>query len=132
MFDLSTVYMLIKILMLFVLFMIGKIVYEFVYIPYRYRAIYGKYKNVKMTDKFYPFLGDIRLVMQNEQNNESKFHHFFEESLQNEGKDIRLFNLGSKTALEVISTKAMDELEKLVPSKIDRDDLIGSPLENVL
>ena len=66
MFDLSTVYMLIKILMLFAFIMIGKIVYEFVYIPYRYRAIYGKYKNVKMTDKFYPFLGDIRLVMQNE------------------------------------------------------------------
>ena len=132
MFDFSTLYLLIKIFLLFVLFMICKIVYEYVYLPYRYRAIYWKYKNVKITEKFYPFIGDIRLVLNSMQKKKGKFHHFIEESLANEGADIRLLMVGNLIAFVVCSTKGLDELEKLTPLKIDRDYEQGPPLSNLL
>ena len=112
--------------------MICKIVYEFVYIPYKYRTKYGKYKNVKMTEKFYPFVGDIKLILDNEKNNKSKFHHFIEESLADEGIDIRMQVFGNLIAFDICSTKALDELEKLTPHTIDRDYEKESPLKNLI
>ena len=128
MFDLSTLYLLFKIVLLLIIFIICKTVYEYVYIPYRYRVTYGKYDNVKISEKSSVFLGDFSLIMQNKKDKKSMFHHYIEESLENKGIDIRLNFFGSLIAFSLCSTKAMDEFEKLQPSTIDRDEQRDSPL----
>ena len=85
-----------------------------------------------MTEKFVPLLGDISLMAQNKMNKKSKFHHFIDDSLESKKYDLRLVVLGSKIFTDVCSIKALDEAEKLIPSKIDRDEMKGLPLENIM
>ena len=62
--DLSITNILTLVLILVVLFVVSK-VYEFVYVPWSYRRLYKKYPNVMMTSKFYPLLGEVKLIQQN-------------------------------------------------------------------
>ena len=132
MFDFGTLYLVLKMVLVFVLLIVLKALYEYIYRPLKYRARYGKYQNVIMTNKFVPLLGDLSLVIQNEKDHKSKFHHNIEDSLENKGFDIQLFILGSYVYLDLCSMKAFDEFEKLVPSKIDRDDMQGIPVVNII
>ena len=132
MFDFSTAYIFLKIVLLFLVFIVCKTLYEYVYIPLKYRFRYSKYKNVHMAEKFVPLLGDISLMIQNDKDKKSKFHHFIDESLERKGYDLRLVALGSNIFIDVCSIKALDEAEKLIPFKIDRDDMKGLPLENII
>ena len=59
MIDLGFVYQFVKILFYVFIAFICKILYQFVYLPWKVRKRYSKYKNVTMADKFYPFLGDL-------------------------------------------------------------------------
>ena len=132
MFDMSTVYAILKLCGLFVIYVVVKVVYEYVYKPMKARYQYGKYPNVHMTKTFIPLLGDISLMLQNDKEKKSKFHHFIDESLESKGYDIRLVVVGSYIFLDLCSIKALDEAEKLIPSKIDRDEAIGLPLADVI
>ena len=132
MFDLNTVYLLFKIAMLFVLYIVCKMLYEYIYMPMKYRFRYSKYKNVYMTKKFVPLLADISLILQNDKDNKSKFHYFIDESLENNKHDLRLAIVGSSIFIYICSIKALDEVEKLMPLKIDRDEEKQLPLEDVI
>ena len=103
-------------------------VYQFVYLPWKVRKRYSKYKNVTMADKFYPFLGDLAVWNKNEAKGKGKFQHFIDESLSEKGYDIRLTQLGPESVIEACSVKALDEFEKLLPSKIDRYHHRGLPI----
>ena len=72
-----------------------KFVYKHIYLPLRMRAKYSKYENVLMSEKFVPLLGDLSIVIQNEKDGKSKFHHNIEDSLQNKGYDIQLSIMSS-------------------------------------
>ena len=118
--DLSITNILTLVLILVVLFVVSK-VYEFVYVPWSYRRLYKKYPNVMMTSKFYPLLGDVKLIQQNVSSGKGSFYHFYEEALEHAEKiDIRLTQIGPVTRLEACSIKALKEFEKLVPYKLDR------------
>ena len=85
-----------------------------------------------MAERFVPMLGDLSSVVQNQKENKSKFHHFIDESLENRQFDLRLLIVGSLVFLDVCSIQALDELERLIPSVIDRDEMKGLPLGNLI
>ena len=132
MLETATLYLGLKIIGLLFLAFVIKTLYDFVYKPWRNRVRFGKHKNVAMVDKFYPFLGDIAVINSNEENKNCKFYHYIRESLSSKGYDIRLNQMGSETIIDICSMKALDELESLIPSKIDRSDQRGLPLGNIL
>ena len=96
------------------------------------RMKYRKFRNVYMTEKYTPFLGDVALIKHNVQQKKSKFHYFINEALHNKGYDLRITQLASATMIDVCSVKALDEFEKLVPSKIDRIITKDSALDNLI
>ena len=128
MIDLGFVYQFVKILFYVFIAFICKTLYQFVYLPWKARKRYSKYKNVAMADKFYPFQGDLAIWNQNDARGNGKFQHFIDEALSEKGYDIRLTQLGPESVIDVCSVKALDEFEKLVPSKIDRYHHRGLPI----
>ena len=128
----SLTYMLIKyvalILVLYVLYLVNWLVIT----PYRTRQFFKKYSNIKMTDKFYPLIGDIALWTENMKNGYGIFHHYIKEVAENPDTDFRLLQLGERVILDVASTKAMDELEKQIPSKIDRGEPKHTATEHIM
>ena len=113
----------VKLLLILLLLFIGSTIYEFLYKPWSYRRFYSKYPNISMADKFYPMLGDVKLIQQNVTNGKAGFHHFIEEAIEKgEEIDIRLTQMGPVTRFEPCSIKAFKEFEKLVPDKLDRKD----------
>ena len=132
MIDSFSLYLGLKIIGLLLLAFLVKTLYDFVYKPWRNRVRFGKHKNVAMVDKFYPFLGDLAVINSNEEQKNSKFSHYIRESLSNKGYDLRLNQMGPETIIDVCSIRALDEMEKLIPSKIDRSAQIGLPIGNLL
>ena len=113
--DVSLIDILKLLLILLVLF-IGSKIYEFIYIPWSYRRLYGKYPNVTMADKFYPLYGDVKLIQHNVASGKACFDHYYQEALEKgEEIDIRLTQIGPATRLELCSIKAFKEFEKLFP-----------------
>lgn len=88
--------------------------------PYRKRQYYKKYPNVKMTEKFYPLVGDIANWNENVAKGQGVMYHYIKEVAENPETDFRLFQLGERIILDVVSFRAMDEFDKHVPHKIDR------------
>ena len=130
--DVSYLMLIFKLAIFIVVAFVFKILYEFIYLPLRTRMKYRSYKNVQMTQKYYPFLGDVALITNNVKEKKGKFHHFIEEALQNKGIDLRVNQLASFSIFDVCSVKALDQFEKLVPSKIDRSVTFGFPLHNII
>ena len=96
--------------------------------PLRKREFYKKYPNVKMSEKFYPLVGDIASWSKNLAKGLGVFHHYTKEVAENPKIDFRLLQLGERSILEVSSPKALDQMEKLIPEKIDR----GEPKNTVI
>ena len=100
--------------------------YTFIISPY---IIYKKYKNhpnIKVNDKFNPLLGDTKMFFEDMKNGSVFYHSYrFYSNLIKE-KDITLFFLGVNPLFQMRTPKAIKELEKLIPSKVDREaDKIG-------
>ena len=111
----------VKLLLILLLLFVGSTIYEFLYKPWSYRRFYSKYPNISMADKFYPMLGDVKLIQQNVTNGKAGFHHFIEEAIEKgEEIDIRLTQMGPVTRFEPCSIKAFKEFEKLVPDLIEK------------
>ena len=108
-----------------------KLLYEFIYLPWRTRQIYKKYPNVLMSEKYYPLLSDLKLIDQNVRQGKSSLYHHFVEAKDNVDKDIRIVQFGEKTYFNILSVKGLDEFEKLVPKYIDRHDQIDLPIGNL-
>ena len=114
------------------LYLICKI-YEFLYLPWKIRRKYKNWPNVAMTEKFYPMLGDIAIIVQNEKENKHKMIHYVELALKDKDYDLNITQMRSLTQIDVLSPKALTEFEKLVPEKIDRHhNGDGFPTGNIL
>lgn len=111
---------------LFKIFAVFFIVYamwvlkKYVYGPWKIRQHYIQYKNVKCTKKYIPMLGDITLMIENEQNGKGWYNHWIEEVIEDPEIDFRLLQVTNVSILEFCSLRALDEAEKLIPFKIDR------------
>ena len=109
------------------------IIYNFIYLPWRIRRKYKNWPNVAMTEKFYPMLGDITIIVQNEKENKHKMRHYVELALKDKDYDLNITQMGDMTQIDVLSSKALTEFEKLVPEKIDRHhNGDGFPIGNIL
>ena len=96
------------------------IIYYFIYLPWRIRRKYKNWPNVAMNEKFYPMLGDIAIIVQNEKENKHRMRHYVELALKDKDYDLNITQMGDATQIDVLSSKALTEFEKLVPEKIDR------------
>jgi len=81
---------------------------------------YRKYKNVEMTDKFYPFLGDLKPIMEYQKSNIFVFYDYIKCALEKPEKDLKLVQLATFSCISAISPRAREEFERLIPTKIDR------------
>ena len=129
----SLIFLALKTLGWIPLFYIIYKIYEFIYLPWRIRRKYKNWPNVAMTEKFYPMLGDIVIIVQNEKENKHKMIHYVELALKDKDYDLNITQMGDLTQIDVLSPKALTELEKLIPEKIDRHhNGDGFPLGNIL
>ena len=108
------------------------LLYWLIYSPYRERQYFKKFPNVKMSDKFNPLIGDIALWIENCKKGLGAFYHYINEVANSKNIDIRFVQIGERGVIDIVSTKAMDEVEKLVPQKIDRGEPEHTAIWNLI
>ena len=85
-----------------------------------------------MNEKFYPMVGDIVKVVQNEKENKHRFRHYNDLALENKNYDFNISQQGPLTAIDIVSPEALTEFEKLIPERIDRHpNGDGIPFANI-
>ena len=92
----SLLYFVIKYMLLSLLIYILYLVYWLIYCPYRNRQYFKKYLNVKMTDRFYPMMGDVALWFDNAKNGFGAFHHYIQEAADYPKVDFRYTQIGER------------------------------------
>ena len=110
---------------------IALIAYKFIYKPYRLRQYYMKFKNIYIPEKFVPMAGDVALVEENHTNGRNKIQHFFETADKLKNTDMRLVQYGDMSILGMCSVKAVEQLEALIPSKVDIYNHHEFPIANI-
>lgn len=95
--------------------------YFFVVKPYRSRQYYSQFKDVTMIDKFYPFFGDYK-VMSQQFIEKGKFigHYIRDFAFQEGAPKFTLVQWAFSSHLAVNDPETISELEKLVPTCLDR------------
>ena len=92
----SFVFSIFKWILLLLLLYVLNIVYWYIYCPYRKRQYFKKYSNVKMTDRFYPMLGDVALWKENFKNGYGSYHHYIQEAADDPNIDFRFTQIGER------------------------------------
>ena len=116
------IFLVVKFLSLIFLYMVTNLVYLLIFKPYMARKRYSKYKNVTMADKFYPIAGEAKLFEENSKLRKPNLHHYYMDAVsKGSSVDLRLTQYGPIQKIDVLSVKALNEFEKLVPHKIDRE-----------
>lgn len=110
------------------LVLIVYLLYSLIYLPLSIRRKYIKYKNMDVSEKYHPVLGDLAIVMENKNNNRYVFKDVIDCAKFRPEKDIKLLQFGAISQLCMISIKALDQFDKLIPTKIDRYDCTEFPL----
>ncbi|CAI2366327.1 unnamed protein product [Moneuplotes crassus] len=94
--------------------------YKLLLYPYMCWRKFKNYSNVYVTPKFVPLLGDLKMITEDIQNGKTYYAHRVREAPFMKGKDLKLKFEGYTPLILVESNQALEELCKLVPSKIDR------------
>lgn len=128
---LGTIYFLFKIVLLAFLLLIAHIVYRFIYVPWKIRNKYKQYSNVAMNKKFHLMAGDVADISQNEKDNKNRLLHYTDLAMEGKDYDVYIMQYGPNIYADIISWVGLDEFEKLVPHKIDRGTMAGTPFENI-
>lgn len=90
-----------------------------------------KYKNVALSEKFHPVLGEIALYLDNVKNNRYIFNHYLECVMQRNDVDIMLIFSGDTPQFQIFSLEAHKQVLALAPQKIDRSDLFKYGLSKI-
>ena len=110
--------------LLFVL-LIAYYIYTCIISPYLLYRKYKNHPNVKVEDKFYPIIGDC-LPAWDDMNNGRVFYHSLRKHYTQLKEDVVLYFLGMNPYFKMRTPQAIKELEKLIPTKVDREpDKIG-------
>ena len=116
----------IKYLILLFLLSIAYYVYTSIISPYLLYRKYKNHPNVKVGDRFNPIVGDSLMFLDDVNNGRVFYHSLRKYSNQIKDKDVVLFYLGMNPYFKMRTPKAIKELEKLIPTKVDREpDKIG-------
>ena len=70
-----------------------------------------------MSEKYNPVIGDFAQVLKLQSENRFRFKMFFDVALENKNYDFYVFQQGPHTVVNVLSTEALAEFERLVPIK---------------
>ena len=101
-------------------------VYTYIISPYLLYRKYKNHPNVKVGDRFNPFAGDSLMYLDDVKNGSVFYHSLRKYCNQMKDNDVVLFFSGMKPYFKVRTPKAIKELEKLIPTKVDREpDKIG-------
>ncbi|CAI2366350.1 unnamed protein product [Moneuplotes crassus] len=114
-------WILLKIILYLLLALVVYIGYIGFYIPIKARRKYSQFKNVHVSQKFIPLLGDAGPYLEDTNNNRAHYDHKRRiEHQMGPDIDLKLEQLGTTPMLLVISHKALKELLSQIPTKIDR------------
>jgi cytochrome P450 len=94
------------------------LVYQFVINPWLYQRRYRRYPNVYVPEKLNAPAGDIKEMQESVAAGRFRFEYLTKVDAAK--YDIRLAHFGKSVVFEIISPKALEQFEKLVPRKIDR------------
>ena len=118
-------------ILLFVVYILMS-AYRLIYQPWKIRNKYKQYANVAMNKTFNLISGDLTDIMKNESQNKNRMQNYIELALQNKELDFYVTQFGPWTIFDVLSAQALNEMERLIPSKIDRHDHQGGfPIGNI-
>ena len=96
------------------------LLWRFVIRPWKIQRFYRKYKNVDVPKSLNYPSGDLVEIYKCIDNGRFTFQYLTDTDAAK--YDIRLGHFGELIQFEIISPKACDELDKLIPDKIDRYD----------
>ena len=96
----SLTYYLLKYTLIIAILYVVYLVYWLIIEPYRKREYFKKYTNVRMTDKFYPMIGDVALWIENAKNGFGNFHHYIKEAAEHPDIDLRFMQTGERSILD--------------------------------
>lgn len=101
--------------------------YDFVIKIILVRRKYKQYKNVYVSDKFIPLLGDAQKGLKYQREGKARVYYKVELALNQEGYDMKVFTAGNMVFIGMMSERAFKEFIQKVPQYIDRRnaDLIG-------
>ncbi|CAI2366752.1 unnamed protein product [Moneuplotes crassus] len=108
--------------LLVALYLVNKIVVA----PTLFRMKYRRYPNVQMSSEATLFKGDHALVEKNVANNAFGMWYYYEIALSDNKPDLYVKFIGPEPMFVIYSTKALAQLKKLTPSKIDRDETFAN------
>mmetsp|Transcript_5267 Transcript_5267/g.6259 ORF Transcript_5267/g.6259 Transcript_5267/m.6259 type:complete len:193 (-) Transcript_5267:109-687(-) len=115
-----------------VLVLVAYKLYEFLYLPWVTWRRYLKYPNAWVTDKFYPFVGIIALMKKCIAEGKFRFQFYIDEIIKRPNIDVIITQFGPFLMYELSSVKALNEFEKIVPDKVDRNDDKGLFVQNIV
>ena len=106
------------------------IAYHFFLKPLYMRYKYSKYPNVYMTPKFYPFLGDIAVFLDNMKQNKFAAEHYRTHGFNKVG-DVQFALIGNKEFYLMSSLKAIQEFYDKIPMDIDRGQIMQDSISKI-
>ena len=112
--------------MLLFLLAVACYVYTGIISPYLLYRKYKNHPNVKVGDRFLPIIGDSLMFMDDIYKGRVFYYSLRKYCNEIKEEDVMLFFLGMEPYFRIRTPKAIRELEKLIPTKVDREsDKIG-------
>ena len=95
--------------------------------PYRKRMYYSKYQDVSMTDKFYPLTGDFTVISRDYIEKGRYLGHYLRDfALMKNPPKMSLIQWAKHSQISVNDPELLTELDKRVPSFLDREPIDNS------
>ncbi|CAI2365767.1 unnamed protein product [Moneuplotes crassus] len=117
------VWLVVKYLLLFLLAMAIYFGYKLFYVPLTFRRKFAKYKNVYVTEKFNPIVGDLKPSLDDINNGRAYYDNLKKLQSKMGGADMKVYIQGFQPIITFVSNKAVKEVVGLIPSVIDRADI---------
>ncbi|CAI2365256.1 unnamed protein product [Moneuplotes crassus] len=117
------VWLVVKYLILFLLAMAIYFGYKLFYVPLTFRRKFEKYKNVYVTEKFNPIVGDLKPSLDDINNGRAYYDNLKKLQSKMGGADMKVYIQGFQPIITFVSNKAVKEVVGLIPSVIDRADI---------
>ena len=116
------VYELIRYIFYIFLLYVAYFIYYFVIKLYVIREMSKKHKNVFVSQKFIPLLGDAAVYMENINRKRYMLWEHIHMAVHSPEFDIKLESKGSKIRYYMASIEAAKQFKELIPHKLDRAD----------
>lgn len=125
-----------KYLLLSFILLLCWMVYKVIIVPIMFRRKYRKYKNVYVSDKFTPILGDLSQSLEDVKNGKVYYNHITKKVKELKDIDIKVNVEGIVPKIKLVSAQAarefFDLMQQLKVDRNKRDGLLGYVIPNSL